>query len=135
MTSLLSVSAFFPCYNDGGTIARVVILADKTLQEVVDDYEIIVVDDGSTDQSVGVLEELLRSSSVPLRLVRHPRNRGYGGRSAPASQRPPKTGSSTRTATRSTTCRSYESCWRSSMMASMWCRDTSSSARIRGIGY
>jgi len=79
VTSFLSVSAFFPCYNDGGTIARVVILANKALQEVVDDYEIIVVDDGSTDQSVGVLEELLRSNSVPLRLVRHPRNRGYGG--------------------------------------------------------
>jgi glycosyltransferase involved in cell wall biosynthesis len=79
VTSLLSVSAFFPCYNDGGTIARVVILADKTLQEVVDDYEIIVVDDGSTDHSLSVLQELLKSSSVPLRLVRHPRNRGYGG--------------------------------------------------------
>ena len=59
MTSLLSVSAFFPCYNDGGTIARVVILANKTLLEVVDDYEIIVVDDGGIDQSRGVLEELL----------------------------------------------------------------------------
>jgi glycosyltransferase involved in cell wall biosynthesis len=79
MTSLLSVSAFFPCYNDGGTIARVVILANKTLLEVVDDYEIIVVDDGSTDHSLSVLHELLKSSSVPLRLVRHPRNRGYGG--------------------------------------------------------
>ena len=77
--SFLSVSAFFPCYNDGGTIARVVILANKTLQEFVDDYEIIVVDDGSTDQSVGVMEALLSSSSVPLRLVRHPQNRGYGG--------------------------------------------------------
>jgi glycosyltransferase involved in cell wall biosynthesis len=79
VTSLLSVSAFFPCYNDGGTIGRVVILANKTLQGVVDDYEIIVVDDGSTDHSLNILEELLRSRSVPLRLVRHPQNRGYGG--------------------------------------------------------
>jgi glycosyltransferase involved in cell wall biosynthesis len=78
VTSPLSVSAFFPCYNDGGTIGRVVLLANKTL-EVVDDYEIIVVDDGSTDHSLSVLEELVRSSSVPLRLVRHPQNRGYGG--------------------------------------------------------
>jgi glycosyltransferase involved in cell wall biosynthesis len=77
--SFLSVSAFFPCYNDGGTIGRVVILANKTLQEVADDYEIIVVDDGSTDHSLNVLEELLRSSKVPLRLVCHPQNRGYGG--------------------------------------------------------
>jgi glycosyltransferase involved in cell wall biosynthesis len=40
-------------------IACIAILANKTLQKVVDDYEIIVVDDGSTDQSLGVLEELL----------------------------------------------------------------------------
>jgi glycosyltransferase involved in cell wall biosynthesis len=79
VTSLLSVSAFFPCYNDGGTIGRVVILANKILQGVADDYEIIVVDDGSTDHSLSVLEELLRSGSVPLRVVRHPQNRGYGG--------------------------------------------------------
>jgi glycosyltransferase involved in cell wall biosynthesis len=79
VTSSFSVSAFFPCFNDGGTIASVVVLANETLQEVTTDYEIIVVDDGSTDHSVAVLEELLRSRSVPLRIVRHPRNLGYGG--------------------------------------------------------
>jgi glycosyltransferase involved in cell wall biosynthesis len=79
VTAFLSVSALFPCYNDGGTIARVVIRANETLQDVADHYEIIVVDDGSTDHSVDVLEELLRSGSIPLRLVRHPRNWGYGG--------------------------------------------------------
>jgi glycosyltransferase involved in cell wall biosynthesis len=79
VTSSLSVSAFFPCFNDGGTIASVVVLANETLQEVTTDYEIIVVDDGSTDHSVAVLEEILRTRSVPLRLVRHPRNLGYGG--------------------------------------------------------
>jgi glycosyltransferase involved in cell wall biosynthesis len=79
VTSFLSVSAFFPCFNDGGTIAGLVVLANETLQEVTTDYEIIVVDDGSTDHSVAVLEELLRSRSMPLRVVRHPRNLGYGG--------------------------------------------------------
>jgi glycosyltransferase involved in cell wall biosynthesis len=78
VTSFLSVSVFFPCFNDGGTIAKLVVLANETLQEVTTDYEIIVVDDGSTDHSVAILEELLRSRSVPLRLTRHPRNLGYG---------------------------------------------------------
>jgi glycosyltransferase involved in cell wall biosynthesis len=78
-TPFLSVSAFFPCFNDAATIARLVILANETLREVTKDYEIIVVDDGSTDHSAAVLEELLRSRSVPLRIVRHPRNLGYGG--------------------------------------------------------
>jgi glycosyltransferase involved in cell wall biosynthesis len=79
VTSFLSVSAFFPCFNDGCTIARLVVLANETLQEITTDYEIIVVDDGSTDHSLTVLEELLRSRPVPLRVVRHPRNLGYGG--------------------------------------------------------
>jgi glycosyltransferase involved in cell wall biosynthesis len=79
VTSYLSISAVFPCFNDVGSIASLVGLANEILQEVTTDYEIIVVDDGSTDHSVAVLEELLRSCPVPLRLVRHPRNLGYGG--------------------------------------------------------
>jgi glycosyltransferase involved in cell wall biosynthesis len=79
VTPRLSVSAFFPCFNDGGTIASLVALANETLQEITSDYEIIVVDDGSTDHSVAVLEELLKSGSVPLRVVRHRCNLGYGG--------------------------------------------------------
>jgi glycosyltransferase involved in cell wall biosynthesis len=44
----------------------------------VDDYEIIVVDDGSSDDSVAVLRAL--QDEIPeLRLVEHERNRGYGG--------------------------------------------------------
>jgi glycosyltransferase involved in cell wall biosynthesis len=79
VTSYLSISAVFPCFNDAGSIASLVARANAILREVTADYEIIVVDDGSTDHSVAVLEELLRSRPVPLRLVRHPRNLGYGG--------------------------------------------------------
>ena len=72
------ISAFFPCYNDEHTIAEMVRTADETLAGVTDDYEIIVVNDGSGDGSAGVLEELAKS--VPaLRVVTHPQNRGYGG--------------------------------------------------------
>ncbi|MBI4866694.1 MAG: glycosyltransferase family 2 protein [Candidatus Wallbacteria bacterium] len=73
-----SISAFFPCYNDGGTIASMVALMDLTLRQVTDDYEIIVVDDGSTDHARALLEELTRLYPK-LRLVYHERNRGYGG--------------------------------------------------------
>ena len=42
-----SVSVFFPAYNDAGTIASLVILAHMTVRGYTDDYEIIVVNDGS----------------------------------------------------------------------------------------
>jgi glycosyltransferase involved in cell wall biosynthesis len=71
------ISAFFPAYNDAGTIASMVILADRTLKRVSDDYEIIVVNDGSTDHTAQVLSEL--EALIPrLRVVLHPANRGYG---------------------------------------------------------
>ena len=73
-----SISAFFPCYNDGGTIASMVALADLTLRRITDDYEIIVVDDGSSDHSREILKEL-EGKYLRLRLVFHEKNKGYGG--------------------------------------------------------
>jgi len=73
-----SISAFFPAYNDAGTIPSMVIAADMTLRSVTDDYEIIVVNDGSSDHTADVLEELKRSYPR-LKVVHHERNRGYGG--------------------------------------------------------
>jgi glycosyltransferase involved in cell wall biosynthesis len=72
-----SISAFFPCYNDARTIGDLVLQADGALRELTDDYEIIVVNDGSRDESASVLIAL--SQRVPrLRVVNHPINRGYG---------------------------------------------------------
>ncbi len=77
-TARPSITAFFPCYNDSGTIASVVITADRTLRVLADDYEIIVGDDASTDNSVAILEEL-RGLYPRLRVLLHAVNRGYGG--------------------------------------------------------
>src|SRR5262249_46954274 len=72
------ISAFFPAYNDAGTIASMVILADMTLRRLTDDYEIIVVNDGSKDHTADILAELERSYQR-LRVIHHEVNRGYGG--------------------------------------------------------
>jgi glycosyltransferase involved in cell wall biosynthesis len=74
---LSSVSAFFPCYNDSATIERLVLSADTALSQLSQDYEIIVVDDGSRDDSMAVLRAL--QAKVPrLWIVEHEHNRGYG---------------------------------------------------------
>lgn len=78
MNDSLSISAFFPCYNDGGTIASMVIGAIITLEEITDDYEVIVIDDGSTDASRSILKKL-EEDYPRLKVVYHEKNRGYGG--------------------------------------------------------
>jgi glycosyltransferase involved in cell wall biosynthesis len=72
------ISAFFPAYNDGGTIPSMVLTARMTLRHLTDNYEIIVVNDGSSDYTAEVLEEL--AGLYPeLRVIHHEQNRGYGG--------------------------------------------------------
>src|SRR5215510_7004658 len=72
-----SLSIFFPAYNDGGTIASMVIRAVKTAAELTSDFEVIVVDDGSADGTAGIADE--RARTYPqVRAVHHPTNRDYG---------------------------------------------------------
>jgi glycosyltransferase involved in cell wall biosynthesis len=73
-----SITVFFPAYNDGGTIPSMVLTALMTLRRLSDDYEVIVVNDGSADYTADVLEEL--AIRYPeLHVIHHEQNRGYGG--------------------------------------------------------
>ncbi|MDA0245194.1 MAG: glycosyltransferase family 2 protein [Chloroflexi bacterium] len=74
-----SISAFFPAYNDAGTIPSMVITTLLTLRELTDDYEVIVINDGSQDHTPQVLDELARVYPDEVRIVHHVKNRGYGG--------------------------------------------------------
>jgi len=73
-----SISVFFPAFNDGGTIASMVLMAIRTLDSISDDYEVIVVNDGSADYTPEVLAEL-ESKYQRLKVIDHGGNRGYGG--------------------------------------------------------
>jgi len=73
-----SLSIFFPAYNDAGTIASLALIAHMTARTLTDDYEVIVVDDGSPDHTGELLDEMARHFRW-LKVVHHPRNRGYGG--------------------------------------------------------
>ncbi len=71
------ISAVFPAYNDGGTIPSMVLTALMALRQVTDDYEIIVTNDGSTDYTGKILDEMAKY--IPeLQVIHHDRNRGYG---------------------------------------------------------
>ena len=70
---------FFPAYNDGGTIASLVITSMKVAATLTDDFEVIVVNDASQDDTAKILEELARIYPDRIRIVHHQTNRGYGG--------------------------------------------------------
>jgi glycosyltransferase involved in cell wall biosynthesis len=72
-----SLSVFFPAYNEQDIIAKTVENATRAVSRFVDDYEVIVVDDGSSDKTAAVVEDLARRDPH-VRLVRHDVNRGYG---------------------------------------------------------
>jgi glycosyltransferase involved in cell wall biosynthesis len=68
------LSVFFPAYNDSGTIASMVIRAKKAASELTPDYEVIVVNDGSSDATAQIADE-----PEHVRVIHHSKNRGYGG--------------------------------------------------------
>ena len=74
-----SLSIFFPAYNDWGTIASMVILAHEVARELTPEFEVIVVNDASPDHVDMILAELSALYPETFRVVRHERNRGYGG--------------------------------------------------------
>src|SRR5262249_53172956 len=73
----ISLTAFFPAYNDEHTIETIVRTAAAEMRKVTDDFEVLVVDDGSRDTTGEILERL-RAELPFLRVIHHETNRGYG---------------------------------------------------------
>jgi glycosyltransferase involved in cell wall biosynthesis len=73
------ISVFFPAYNDAGTIGSLVEAALEVLPSLTDDYEVVVVNDGSADETAAVIDGLARAHPRHVRAVHHEQNRGYGG--------------------------------------------------------
>jgi glycosyltransferase involved in cell wall biosynthesis len=74
---LPSLSIFFPCFNEEKNVPIMVNQALKILPEVAEKFEIIVVNDGSSDQTRPVAEKL--ATQYPqVKLVNHQQNQGYG---------------------------------------------------------
>ena len=72
-----SISLILPAWNEADVIANAIAEADTALAMVTADYEIIVVDDGSTDNTALIVEELAVTNER-IRLVQHSPNQGYG---------------------------------------------------------
>ncbi len=71
------LSLCMPCYNEQDVIGEVLAGACAVLPEFCDEFEIIVVDDGSADGTSAAVERFAMTDNR-VRLVRHEKNRGYG---------------------------------------------------------
>jgi len=72
-----SLSAFFPAYNDLESIGKIIHTMAWLLPKLTNDYEIVVVNDGSADGTGDLLRTLEREYPF-LKVIHHGVNRGYG---------------------------------------------------------
>ena len=72
-----SISLVLPAYNEADNIEPMVAEATPALEANADSHEIIVVDDGSADETAAVTRRVMESYPN-LRLVEHPVNKGFG---------------------------------------------------------
>jgi glycosyltransferase involved in cell wall biosynthesis len=73
----ISITGFFPAYNDQHTIEGIVRTAAEEIGKVTNDFEILVVNDGSKDQT-GIILDRLAQQLPYLRVIHHHKNMGYG---------------------------------------------------------
>lgn len=70
------ISIILPAYNEAENISIVVTDIINCMQFLSWDYEIIIVNDGSIDNSIGVIGSLIKNPQI--KSVNHSENRGYG---------------------------------------------------------
>jgi len=73
----VSISVFFPCYNEQDNVARTVEKALAVLKKLNADFEVIIVNDGSSDATGQIADEIARTDSR-VKVVHHHTNLGYG---------------------------------------------------------
>lgn len=76
-TTIDKISVFLPAYNEEASIKDVVLATRKILKEIANEWELLIVDDGSKDNTGKIVEELA-SEDARVRLIAHVENRGYG---------------------------------------------------------
>ena len=70
------VSVIIPAYNEEQRIRRTVVAIEACMQETLDDFEILVVNDGSSDRTRDVVKSM---EDGRIKLLSYEKNRGKGG--------------------------------------------------------
>ena len=75
---LARLSYFFPAHNEEANLEGLVGEALETLPQLADEFEIVIVNDGSRDATGRIADELTAAHPGVVRAVHHPTNLGYG---------------------------------------------------------
>lgn len=73
-----STSAFFPALNEESTIASLTHDILAILNSYFDHREVIIVNDGSSDKTGQIADELCRQSNGYVKVIHHNQSKGYG---------------------------------------------------------
>src|SRR4051812_37584094 len=73
----LDLTIVVPCLNEENNIVATLDTIVAAMRELPCSYEILVIDDGSTDRTAQIVESYADTRvEIPLRLHRNPKNRG-----------------------------------------------------------
>ncbi|MHC4755092.1 MAG: glycosyltransferase family 2 protein, partial [Planctomycetota bacterium] len=73
----VSITVFFPCYNEQENVEKTTLKAVQLLEKINADYEIIIVDDGSSDDTPKIADSIA-SQNQRIKVIHHNPNLGYG---------------------------------------------------------
>lgn len=73
-----SISTFFPVLNEERTVEKLTLDLLQLLMPLFQDLEVIIINDGSTDKTGEIAEELCRNNDGYVRAIHHDRSKGYG---------------------------------------------------------
>jgi glycosyltransferase involved in cell wall biosynthesis len=77
MNKIADLSVFFPAYNEGSRVATTVKRAIKVLPKVAKRWEVLVINDGSKDNTGQIIDQLAKKNKN-IRAIHHKTNKGYG---------------------------------------------------------
>jgi glycosyltransferase involved in cell wall biosynthesis len=72
-----SLSVFLPSYNEAENIKKTVKNVKENLEKVASKWEILIINDGSKDETGHIADQLAKTDKH-IRVIHHHPNRGYG---------------------------------------------------------
>ena len=76
---LPSLSITYPCYNEEKNVERTTRMALNAAPKFTDDYEVVIVNDGSKDKTGEIADRLAKENPGVVKVVHNNPNKGYGG--------------------------------------------------------